>query len=84
MYNLFHILKIRHYESRVHTPFLVNLLSPKGSHAQGDLFYRVFLEQVFRNDGGQRVGDTEGSVSFLEPEAQDSHASGLRPAKILF
>lgn len=45
-YNLFHVLKIRHYEARVHTPFLVNLLSPTGSHSQGDLFYKTFLEQV--------------------------------------
>ena len=50
-YNVFQVLKIRHYEARVHTPFLVNLLSPKGSHAQGDLFYRSFVNRVLPEEG---------------------------------
>lgn len=45
-YNLFEILKIRHYEATVHTPFLVNLLSPWGRHEQGRLFYEAFINQV--------------------------------------
>ncbi len=46
-YNLFSIMKIRHYEAWVHTPFLVNLLDPNGSHAQGDVFYRSFINEAF-------------------------------------
>lgn len=47
-YNIFEVLAIRHYEARVHTPFLVNLLDPRGSHRQGDLFYRSFVREVLR------------------------------------
>jgi hypothetical protein len=50
-YNVFEILMIRHYEARVHTPFLVNLLNPNGSHMQGDLFYQSFLEKVLGEKG---------------------------------
>lgn len=46
-YNLFEVLNIRHLETRVHTPFLANLLSPNGSHHQGDLFYRLFIKRLF-------------------------------------
>lgn len=49
-YNIFEVLAIRHYEARVHTPFLVNLLDPKGSHRQGDLFYRTFIRDVLREE----------------------------------
>ncbi len=49
-YNLFEILKIRHYEAKVHTPFLVNLMSPNGSHGQGNLFYSAFAEKVFKKE----------------------------------
>ncbi|RZJ55986.1 MAG: hypothetical protein EOO44_01170, partial [Flavobacterium sp.] len=34
-YNIFHILNIRHGETKTHTPYLINLLNPKASHAQG-------------------------------------------------
>lgn len=56
-YNLFHILRIRHLETVTHTPFLVNLLNPEGSHAQGDLFLRSFLQKVvgFGNLGQFRL-----------------------------
>jgi len=56
-YNLFHILRIRHLETVTHTPFLVNLLNPEGSHAQGDLFLRFFLQKVvgFGNSGQFRL-----------------------------
>lgn len=50
-YNVFEILMIRHYEARVHTPFLVNLLNPNGSHMQGDLFYQSFLTEVLKEKG---------------------------------
>ena len=45
-YNVFEVLKIRHYEARVHTPFLRNLLDPKASHNQGTLFFNSFLLNV--------------------------------------
>lgn len=49
-YNIFSILNVRHYETKLHTPFLVNLLNPKGSHGQGSLFLDLFFEKVLRLD----------------------------------
>lgn len=49
-FNLFEIMKINYYEVLVHTPVLCNLLDPRGSHAQGDLFYRRFIETVFDSE----------------------------------
>lgn len=47
-YNIFSILNVRHYEEKLHTPFLVNLLNPKGSHGQGALFLDLFFELVLK------------------------------------
>lgn len=49
-YNIFSILNVRHYETKLHTPFLVNLLNPKGSHGQGALFLDLFFEMVLKLD----------------------------------
>jgi hypothetical protein len=45
-YNIFQVLNIRHAETKTHTPFLINLLNPKGSHAQGLLFFNLFIDAV--------------------------------------
>ncbi|MFK7948064.1 MAG: PD-(D/E)XK nuclease family protein [Saprospiraceae bacterium] len=47
-YNIFKVLNVRHYEEKLHTPFLVNLLNPKGSHGQGALFLDLFFELVLK------------------------------------
>jgi len=49
-YNIFEILNVRQYEEKLHTPFLGNLLNPKGSHGQGSLFLNLFFEQVLKLD----------------------------------
>jgi len=45
-YNIFHILNIRHGETKTHTPYLINLLNPKASHAQGLLFFNMFINAI--------------------------------------
>ena len=45
-YNIFDILGLPHYEVTTHSAFLGNLLSPDGSHGQGDLFFRSFVERI--------------------------------------
>lgn len=47
-YNLFEVLRIRHYEAKVHTPFLAHLLNPKANHQQGRLFFDSFLASVLQ------------------------------------
>lgn len=49
-YNIFSILNVRHYEEKLHTPFLVNLLNPSGSHGQGSLFLDSFIAEVLHLD----------------------------------
>ncbi len=43
-FNIFSILKVRHLEAKTHSPFLAELLDPRGSHEQGDLFLSSFLQ----------------------------------------
>lgn len=45
-YNIFEVLGITRLEDLTHSNMLANLLNPTGSHGQGDLFYRHFLEQL--------------------------------------
>ena len=45
-FNLFNILGIGHYEVRTHSPILAELLNPRGSHGQGAVFLKKFLEIV--------------------------------------
>ncbi len=48
-YNIFAVLRIRHYEARVHTPFLCNLLNPLGAHGQSHLFIKSFITSVLNH-----------------------------------
>jgi hypothetical protein len=45
-YNIFHILNIRHGETKTHTPYLINLINPKGSHAHGLIFFNLFINAI--------------------------------------
>lgn len=42
-FNIFHILRVGHLEVTTHSPFLAELLNPKGKHGQGATFLRLFL-----------------------------------------
>lgn len=45
-FNVFSILDRGHLEVLTHTPFLANLLNPKSSHGQKNLFLRLFLMEL--------------------------------------
>ncbi len=45
-FNLFEILRIGHYEVGTHSALLGDILSPNGSHGQGDVFLKAFLEKM--------------------------------------
>ena len=45
-YNIFDILGVSSFEETTHSAFLANLLSSQGSHAQGDIFMRTFIDRV--------------------------------------
>lgn len=65
-YNLFEVLRIRHYEVKVHTPFLANLLNPYGSHSQG----RIFYDSFFRNMLGEEA-DEHTHIEVRREERND-------------
>ncbi|MBL1411093.1 PD-(D/E)XK nuclease family protein [Sphingobacterium sp. C459-1T] len=45
-YNIFSVLHREDDETRLHSRFLAFLLDPKESHNIGDMFFKLFLEQV--------------------------------------
>jgi hypothetical protein len=57
-FNVFEILDVGTREVRLHSSFLAELLDPKGSHMQGDLFLKIFLKEVVKWD---TVFDTENA-----------------------
>lgn len=48
-FNLFDVLRYGHYETRLHTPFLVSLLTPYDSHQLRFKFLELFLSDLFEN-----------------------------------
>jgi len=49
-FNLFQILGVGHYEVSTHSALLCDLLSPKGSHGQGAVFLKCFID-ILKLDG---------------------------------
>lgn len=49
-FNIFKVMKLGHLEVRAHTPVLAHLLDPRGTHAQLDLYYRLFVDMVLQED----------------------------------
>ncbi|WP_224960786.1 PDDEXK-like family protein [Geomonas subterranea] len=45
-FNIFEILGVSHYEVSTHSALLRELLDPSGTHGQGNLFFRLFLEHL--------------------------------------
>ena len=45
-FNVFRLLGLEEYEVKLHSPFITELLNPKGSHHQGPVFLEMFLQQV--------------------------------------
>ncbi len=48
-FNVFEMLEVAHYEV-THSKIIAGFLNPKGSHGQGDLFLRLFLQMIENND----------------------------------
>lgn len=47
-FNLFSILKMENKEVETHSAFLYELINPKGSHQQGNLYLKIFIESVLK------------------------------------
>ena len=48
-FNVFEMLGVAHYEV-THSKIIAGFLNPQGSHGQGDLFLRLFLQTIENND----------------------------------
>lgn len=87
-FNLFHVLGIGHLEVRTHSPIIGELLNPKGTHGQGAVFLKRFLEIVKITDldpercslhleyyVGRIDGDSGGRIDLvIRDEEQPSKA----------
>lgn len=45
-FNVFDVINVTTNEVRLHSRFIAELLNPKGSHGQDDLFLKLFIEQL--------------------------------------
>jgi PD-(D/E)XK nuclease superfamily len=52
-FNIFRILKMERREVKTHSAFLAELLNPRGSHGQKDVFLKLFIEEVFQDSNEQ-------------------------------
>lgn len=46
-FNIFSIMRYGHYETRLHTPFLVHLLTPNGHHQLEFQFFNLFINYIY-------------------------------------
>jgi hypothetical protein len=71
-YNIFDILNIKAAEVKTHTPFLQNLLTPNGSHAQGNLFLNSFIQNFI---------PSEKRDFFVLSDTNDYHIEEEKPIR---
>lgn len=60
-FNMFKVIDVTTDEVRLHSKFLAELLNPKGSHGQGDVFLKLFVEEFSIKDF-----DIETAKVFVE------------------
>ena len=64
-FNVFSILGVQTDEVRTHSAFLSELLNPQGSHRQGTVFLKLFLELCLKGtDTGSRAFDNKKLDDF--------------------
>lgn len=66
-FNIFKILKLTTREVDLHSAFIAELLNPKGSHGQKDIFLRLFVEHVIQNVFSKKV-DFESFLAIVKVE----------------
>jgi len=49
-FSIFNIIRTKRPEEQIHSPFLCELLNPTGTHGQGDVFYKIFLDIILPAD----------------------------------
>lgn len=67
-FNMFGIMKMDYYEVLLHSPIICTLLNPRGSHAQGVLFYNKFIDNVYSGADVSLLKDIRPSNMNVENE----------------
>lgn len=67
-FNVFKMLGVAHYEV-THSKIIAGFLNPQGSHGQGDLFLRLFLQTIENKDGIDI--DTSNAKVYTEYDTGD-------------
>lgn len=82
-FNLFSILNLSTSENRTHSAFLRELLDPKGSHGQGDVFLRLFIEDVVPVEMRPSFSfDTASASVKCEHDIGTIHSDGCEGGRI--
>ena len=77
-FNIFHACGVNHYETR-HSAILAEFLNPEGSHGQGDVYLKAFLDVVpfpFRFDTSTAKVTTEFPTSDGRMDILITNAKG--------
>lgn len=45
-FNVFSVLGVEYYENNTHSAFIAELLNPEGSHKKGNVFLKLFLNEI--------------------------------------
>lgn len=75
-YNIFKTLGV-YYKETKHSRFLGDLLNPKGSHGQGDLFLKLFIEEVL-----PLIENQEGELDTKFPYLKELNSYNTIAAKV--
>ena len=70
-FNVFSILRMKHYEVRTHSPFLAELLNPNGSHGKKDTFLRLFVEAMPLQGIDKAALDTSDAKVLTEEPTEE-------------
>jgi len=60
-FNIFKVMNVLSDEVKLHSAFIAELLNPKGTHGQGDVFLKLFVEQL-----GVEDFDTKNATTKVE------------------
>ena len=75
-YSVFSVIRIEHREDETHTPFLADLLNPRGTHKQRFLFLREFLEMCAKKPGFPLPqGDIVNSLWYIDTQCSTAYGT---------
>jgi hypothetical protein len=70
-FNIFSILGIQRREVETHSFLLYELINPKGSHCQGDLYLKIFLEEILKARDKENKEDIQKDIFKIDDILDD-------------